>query len=390
MTTMTLSHHRIQHAVEVDLPLLGAAFALLCFGLVMVTSASIDVAEVRNQQALFYFWRHSAYILIGLFCGFVMLRVPLRWWHEQSWVLLAIAMTVLLAVLIPGIGKTVNGSTRWISLGIINVQPSEIAKVCMVIYTASYLVRRMDEVRGSWWGFIKPLLVLMIVALLLLMEPDFGALVVIMAAVVGMIFLSGVALKHFGALLIMCVSSVALLAVSQPYRLKRLTAYTDPWADQFNSGYQLTQSLIAFGRGELTGVGLGNSVQKLFYLPEAHTDFVFAIIGEELGLIGVLVTLGLYGLLLWRGMSIAKSAERSGQLFNAYVGYGITLLLGVQALINLGVNTGLLPTKGLTLPLISYGGSSLIISCLCVGILLRIRAELGAEEKSKNKSQEGA
>ncbi|OZG72035.1 putative lipid II flippase FtsW [Hahella sp. CCB-MM4] len=383
MTTMTLSHHRISHAVEVDLPLLGAAIALLAFGLVMVTSASLDVADVRNHQALYYFWRHGAYILIGLFVGFAMLRVPLRWWHEQSWVLLAIALAVLLAVLIPGIGRTVNGSTRWVGLGIINIQPSEIAKVCMVIYTASYLVRRMDEVRGSWWGFIKPLLVLMLVALLLLMEPDFGALVVIMSAIVGMIFLSGVALKHFGALLVMCVSSVALLAISQPYRLKRLTAYTDPWADQFNSGYQLTQSLIAFGRGELTGVGLGNSVQKLFYLPEAHTDFVFAIIGEELGLIGVLVVLALYGVLLWRGMSIARSAEKAGQLFNAYVGYGITLLLGVQALINLGVNTGLLPTKGLTLPLISYGGSSLIISCLCVGILLRIRAELGSASESE-------
>ncbi len=388
MTTMTLSHHRVSHSVEVDLPLLGSAVALLALGLVMVTSASIDVAEARNQQALYFFWRHGAYILIGLFVGFAMLRVPLRWWHQQSWLLLAIAMVALAAVLIPGIGKTVNGSTRWISLGFINIQPSEVAKVCLVVYTASYLVRRMDEVRESWWGFSKPLLVLMLAALMLLMEPDFGALVVILSAVVGVIFLSGVTLKHFGALLVVCITSVALLAVSQPYRLKRLTAYTDPWADQFNSGYQLTQALIAFGRGEWTGVGLGNSVQKLFYLPEAHTDFVFAIIGEEFGLIGVVLIIGLYSFLIWRGLSISRAAERAGQLFNAYVGYGISLLIGVQALINLGVNTGLLPTKGLTLPLISYGGSSLIVSCLCVGILLRIRAELGeAEAKSHDEGR---
>ncbi|WP_431688025.1 putative lipid II flippase FtsW [Hahella sp. NBU794] len=386
MSTLTLTASKNTQTMTLDMPLLGSALALAAIGLIMVTSASVDFADDANGQALYYMWRHLSYLLAGVAVGFVILRLPLQWWHKQSWILLVVALGFLVAVLIPGIGRTVNGSTRWISLGVINIQASEIAKVCLAIYTASYLVRRLDEVRGSWWGFAKPLLVLTLVALLLLMEPDFGALVVTMCAVVGMIFLSGVALSRFAALLMFCVGSVALLAVSQPYRLKRLTAYTDPWADQFDSGYQLTQALIAFGRGEWSGVGLGNSIQKLFYLPEAHTDFVFAIIAEELGLLGSLLIIVLFGVLLWRGMHVSRMAERAGQLFNAYTGYGVTLLLGGQALINLGVNTGLLPTKGLTLPLISYGGSSLIISSLCVAILLRIGSEAVSGEQNEETS----
>lgn len=376
--------------IELDIPLLVVAIILLVTGLVMVASASVDIAEARNQQALYYFWRHSAYLIVGICAGFAFLRLPMRWWHEQSWALLAFALFLLVLVLVPGIGKTVNGSTRWLGLGIINVQASEIAKLCLVIYTASYLVRRFDQVRESWWGFSKPLLVLMLVAFLLLLEPDFGALVVTMSAVIGVIFLSGVRIKHFAALLAVGSVSVGMLAVSQTYRLKRLTAYIDPWADQYDTGYQLTQALIAFGRGEWFGVGIGNSVQKLFYLPEAHTDFVFAIIGEELGLAGVLAVILLYAFLLWRGLDIARRAERAGQKFNALAGYGLTLLIGVQTLINLGVNTGLLPTKGLTLPLISYGGSSLIVSCVCIGVLLRIYMELPEENQHQSKSGEMA
>ena len=371
----------------IDYALLLVAFTLALVGLVMVTSASVDVAEAQNQGALYYFWHHSAYLLVGICAGFAVLSLPVRWWDEQSWLLLAFALLLLMLVLIPGVGKTVNGSARWLTIGFINIQPSEIAKVFLVVYTASYIVRHFDQVKESWWGFVKPLLVLILVAVLLLLEPDFGALVVTLSAVIGMIFLSGVRITHFSALLAVCACSIGMLAVSQAYRLERLTAYIDPWANQYDTGYQLTQALIAFGRGEWFGVGIGNSVQKLFYLPEAHTDFVFAILGEELGLAGVLVIIGLYALLLWRGLKTGRRAELAGQKFNALVAYGITLLLSVQTLINLGVNTGLLPTKGLTLPLLSYGGSSLIVSCICIGLLLRVYMEIPASTGELNQTE---
>ncbi|WP_197472556.1 putative peptidoglycan glycosyltransferase FtsW, partial [Oleiphilus sp. HI0067] len=242
-------------------------------------------------------------------------------------------------------------------------------------YLAGYLVRRHDEVRQSWWGFTKPMLVLTIAAFLLLSEPDFGATVVIGAAFMGMIFLSGAKLHQFGVLVVACLLIVVALIWSQPYRMERLIGYTDPWADQFGAGYQLTQSLIAFGRGEILGVGLGNSLQKQFYLPEAHTDFVFAILAEEFGLIGSLIVVALFSWLIYRAFKIARVAEKAGLLFHAYFSYGIAILLGVQASINLGVNMGLLPTKGLTLPLVSYGGSSLIISIAAIAILLRVHHE---------------
>jgi len=375
--------------VQFDWALLLTALSLLAVGVVMVTSASVALAGDLNQQVLNYFWRHLVYLFLGLVAAWAVTQVSMQWWYQQSWWLLAMALVLLVLVLIPGIGKTVNGSTRWLNLGVISVQVSEVAKLCLIFYTAGYLVRRAEQVRASWWGFIKPLLVLMLVALLLLLQPDFGALVVTMAGVVGIIFLSGVRLKYFLALLLACIGSISVLAVSQSYRLERITAYIDPWADQYDTGYQLTQALIAFGRGEWFGVGLGNSVQKMFYLPEAHTDFVFAIVGEELGLLGVLIIIGLYAFLLGRALYIAVSAQQAGQQFNSLVAYGIALLLGIQSLINLGVNTGLLPTKGLTLPLISYGGSSLIISCVCVAILLRIHRELPQVDGPKP-AREGA
>jgi len=368
---------------NIDKALILAAILIIITGVIMVTSASIALSEDSGQHALNYFWRHLVYLSAGLLVACFVLHLPMTWWQQKSSLFLLGALFLLVLVLVPGIGKTVNGSTRWLDFGVISVQVSELAKLCMIFYTASYLVRRFDQVKASWWGFVKPLLVLLLVSVLLLLEPDFGALVVIMASVVGMIFLSGVCFKHFATLLAVCIGSVSFLAVSQSYRLQRITAYIDPWADQYNSGYQLTQALIAFGRGEWFGVGLGNSVQKLFYLPEAHTDFVFAIIGEELGLLGVLGVIGLYAFILWRGMNIARLADLAGQRFNALVAYGVTLLLGIQALINLGVNTGLLPTKGLTLPLISYGGTSLIVSCMCIGLLLRIQLELPAVQDKR-------
>ena len=358
-----------------DKVLLIVSLGLLVIGLVMIASASIDVADVRNSNPFYYFSRHATFIVLGLLVGAAAYCVPINWWQQNAWFLLSASLFLLVLVILPGIGKTVNGSTRWIGLGSINVQPSEIAKLFLVAYLAGYLVRRHDEVRASWWGFTKPMLVLTVAAFLLLSEPDFGATVVIGAAFMGMIFLSGARLHQFGVLVVVCLIVLMLLVWSQPYRMERLVGYTDPWADQFGSGYQLTQSLIAFGRGEIFGVGLGNSLQKQFYLPEAHTDFVFAILAEEFGLIGSIAIVCLFSLLVFRAFKIARKAEKKDMLFHAYFSYGIAILLGVQASINLGVNMGLLPTKGLTLPLVSYGGSSLVVSIACIAILLRVNHE---------------
>jgi cell division protein FtsW len=278
-------------------------------------------------------------------------------------------------VLIPGVGREVNGSRRWLSLGVLTLQSSEIAKLCVIIYLAGYLVRRQQEVREQWSGFIKPMVVLFAVTLLLLLEPDFGATVVTVGTAFAMIFLAGVRLGHFLLVILGSMLALVLLVYIEPYRMQRLITFMDPWADQFNTGYQLTQSLIAFGRGEWFGVGLGNSVQKLFYLPEAHTDFVFAIFAEEFGLLGALTVIGLFSTLIARILQIGRRAEHKQQLFSAYVAFGVALMISAQVFINIGVNIGLLPTKGLTLPFLSYGGSSLIVCCMALGIVFRINRE---------------
>lgn len=362
-------------AKSYDECLVVVAFSLLLIGLIMIASASIDVADVRNNNPFHYVMRHSIFIVLGVIAGLVVFKLPILWWHKTGWIALSVSLLMLIVVLLPGIGKTVNGSTRWISLGSLNIQPSEIAKLLLVSYLAGYLVRRRAEVMVSWWGFAKPILILGVASVLLLMEPDFGATVVIGSAFLGMIFLSGAKLGQFVLLISACLAAAYGLIQSSPYRLARLTGYTDPWADQFGSGYQLTQSLIAFGRGDWAGVGLGNSIQKQFYLPEAHTDFVFAILAEEFGLIGTLVVVALFSVLVYRALKIGYLAEQQNHLFSAYFAYGIALLIGVQSFINIGVNMGLLPTKGLTLPLVSYGGSSLVVTCMCVGVLARISSE---------------
>jgi len=358
-----------------DAPLMFVTSMLLIVGLIMIASASVDIADVRNGNPFHYVIRHGIFIVLGLIAGLFTYQLPSLWWQKMGWLALSLSLLMLLIVIFPGIGKTVNGSTRWISLGSLNIQPSELAKLLLVSYLAGYLVRRREEVMTSWWGFAKPMMVLGLVAILLLSEPDFGATVVIGSAFLGMIFLSGVKLGQFILLVGACLSAGVALIYSQPYRLKRFIGYTDPWADQFGSGYQLTQSLIAFGRGDWSGVGLGNSIQKQFYLPEAHTDFVFAILAEEFGLIGTLVVVCLFAVLVYRALRIGYLAEKQQQLFSAYFAYGIAILFGVQAFINMGVNMGLLPTKGLTLPLVSYGGSSLIVSCMCIGVLARINRD---------------
>lgn len=320
--------------------------------------------------------------------------MPVSWWERSGWLLLGIGLLVLVLVLTP-MGRTVNGSTRWIPLGLFNVQVSEVAKLCLIAYLAGYVVRRRDELLNTWAGFLKPLVVLGLASVLLVIQPDFGATVVLVTAAAGMIFLSGVRLTRFAPLIGILAVLGTILVVTQPYRLKRVVSYLDPWKDQFDTGYQLTQSLIAFGRGEWVGVGLGNSIQKLFFLPEAHTDFIFAIIAEEFGLLGALIVLGLFTALVVSGFVIARRADKAGMPFGACFSYGLTLLMGLQAGINMAVSTGLLPTKGLTLPLVSYGGSSLLITCIGIGVLARVEIERldkvrMSSEKTRNKPRGGA
>ncbi len=376
--------------IDLDFAMLAGCLALLGLGLVMITSASSEVAAVQSGNPLYHMFRHLVYVAIGLFaCGATML-VPIATWQRMGFMMLLGAFGLLVLVLVPGIGREVNGSMRWIGFSFFNVQPSEIAKVFVVIYLAGYLVRRQTEVRESWMGFFKPFIVLLPMAGLLLMEPDFGATVVMMGAAAAMLFLGGVGLFRFSLMVVLAVVAVFVLVQAQPYRMARLITFTDPWSDQFGSGYQLTQALIAFGRGEWLGVGLGNSVQKQFYLPEAHTDFVFSVLAEELGVVGSLVTIALFVFVTVRALYIGLWAEKAKQFFAAYMAFGLAFLWIGQFLINIGVNVGLLPTKGLTLPFLSYGGSSLVICCACVGLLLRIewesRTHLGSEEHEFNES----
>jgi cell division protein FtsW len=354
--------------------LVVSAFALLVIGVVMISSASMDVAAATMGNAYHYVLRQVIFALMGCAAALVAVNVPISWWERSGWLLLAIGMASLALMMTP-LALTVNGSTRWLPLGLFNVQVSEIAKLCLIAYLAGYVVRRREELINTWPGFLKPILVLIVATLLLLMQPDFGATVVLVTASAAMIFLSGVRLNRFVPLIVLLAASGVGLVVSEPYRLKRVVSYLDPWQDQFNTGYQLTQSLIAFGRGEWTGVGLGNSIQKLFFLPEAHTDFIFAIISEEFGLLGALFVLFLFVALVVSGFVIARRAEKAGMPFAACFSYGISMLIGLQAGINMAVSTGLLPTKGLTLPLVSYGGSSLMVTCACLGILARVEME---------------
>lgn len=380
--------------VDLDFPLLLGCLVLLGLGLVMVTSASSEVGAAQASGALHYGMRQASFLLIGLVVGTLVLLVPVATWQRLGWMLLAAAFCLLILVL--AVGREINGSIRWIPLGPLNLQASEVAKVFVVVYLAGYLVRRQEEVRESWSGFLKPIAVLIPMAVLLLLEPDFGATVVLLGAAAGMLFLGGVGLVRFGLSAGLAVGVVWLLVKTQPYRVARLTTFTDPWSDQFGAGYQLTQALIAFGRGEWFGVGLGSSIQKQFYLPEAHTDFVFAILAEELGMIGALGTLALLVFVCVRALYIGLWAEQAKQHFAAYVAYGLAILWIGQILINIGVNVGLLPTKGLTLPFLSYGGSSLMICCVSLAMLLRIdweRRQLlgGAQEdvSEKDLAEEG-
>lgn len=354
--------------------LLSAGF-LFCIGLIMVGSASMGVADANYGNPFYFFTRHLIYLAIGLTAAAVVSQVPMETWNRYSYWLFLGALVLIVMVLIPGIGRRVNGSMRWIGMGGLTIQPSELLKFAGVLAMAAYLWRRQEEVRSHWMGFGKPMIFVSISVGLLLAEPDFGASMVIVIAIMVMLFLAGSPIAYY-LMLSAGLSIVAVvIMIAEPYRMKRLMAFTDPWADQYNSGYQLVQSLIAFGRGDWFGVGLGHSVQKLFYLPEAHTDFVFAVYAEEFGLMGVLLLLLAMVTLVTTGLRIGQRAERAGQMFSGYVAYGLSVTIGVQAAVNIGVNIGLFPTKGLTLPLVSYGGSSLVMMFVVLAVLLRIDAE---------------
>lgn len=367
--------HARPRRFELDYVLLGTCGALLTLGLVMMTSASIAIADRQLGDPLFYLERQALGVALGLGAAALAMWIPVQVWERMAMPLLLVAFLLLILVLIPGIGHEVNGSRRWLRLAGMSFQVSELARVLLLTYLASYIVRRQAELKEDLRGFLKPLAILVGASGLLLLEPDFGAATVLMTTGLALLFLAGVKLRHFFALVALAAAGMALVAVTSAYRVQRLTTFLDPWKDPFDSGFQLTQSLIAIGRGELFGVGLGASVQKLFYLPEAHTDFVFAVLAEELGLVGVAVTLALFVVLMWRAFGISRLAAEAGLPFQAYLAAGFGIWLGLQTFINIGVNMGLLPTKGLTLPLMSYGGSSMLVTIGWLGLLLRIHHE---------------
>jgi len=365
-----------------DRALLFVVMAILALGLVMVGSASINIAASQFDQPLHYFNRQTIYALIGLSVGWWVVSVRLSFWQNIAPLLLVSGIVLLVLVLIPGIGREVNGSRRWLPFGPINVQVAEFIKLFAIIYIADYLQRHHGQLKGSFFKVLAPLVLLAVAAGLLIVQPDLGSVVVILSTVLAMLFLGGARLDVFAALtglLAICFSAAVYFA---PYRMLRLQSFLDPWADPFGSGFQLTQALIAFGRGDWLGVGLGSSMQKLFYLPEAHTDFLYSILAEELGLVGAMSVIVLFFIFIWRALAIGRAAELAGQVFGAQMAYGIGIWLGLQACVNMGVNMGALPTKGLTLPLMSYGGSSLVIVCVAIALLLRVDIETRFPEKA--------
>lgn len=358
-----------------DVWLIVALVALVSLGLVMVTSASISIAARNQAHELYYFWRQLGAFGLGGLLGYWVFRQPLKRWLRLSGFALIIGIAMLVAVLLPGIGHEVNGSMRWLNTGLFTIQASEPVKLAVIVYVAGYLVRHQAQVQRDFIGFIKPVLVLTGVAGLLLLEPDFGAAAVLFSTTLGMLFMGGVPVLRFLGWGVAALVMLASLAVLAPYRMQRLMTFRDPWSDPFDTGFQLTQALIAFGRGEWTGVGLGNSVQKLFYLPEVHTDFIFAVVGEELGLVGTVSVIGLFVFFVWRILHVGGRAEQAGLRFGANIAYGVALLIGLEAFVNIGVNMGILPTKGLTLPFISYGSNSTVMLCCAMALVFRVAYE---------------
>jgi cell division protein FtsW len=365
---------------RIDPVLLFAAIALAAFGLVMVASSSIAIANGAGVPPFYFVARHAVFLAIGAALALAFVWTPTARLEQSSRLMMLLGFLLLLAVFVPGLGHRVNGATRWINLGVTKFQAVEVVKLIVIVYLAGYLVRFGSQVRTSLLGTIKPLGIAALIVGLLLVQPDFGSAALILAIVIGMIWLAGARFRDVTGLALLGTPVMAIAALAEPYRIKRLTSFLDPWADPFNDGFQLSQALIAIGRGEWFGVGLGASIQKLYYLPEAHTDFILAVIAEELGLAGVVIVLALFALLAGRAFALGLRAVEKGLPFAGYVAFGIALWIGVQALVSVGVNLGVLPTKGLTLPLISSGGSSLLMMCAAIGVLLRISMETSRRE----------
>jgi cell division protein FtsW len=366
-----------------DIPLLVAALALAAIGVVMVTSASIAVADGSHVGAFYYLKKHIGFLVGGCILAGIAMRTELKVIEKHSTLLLLLGVIGLLLVFVPGFGMRINGARRWINLFVTSFQPVEAMKVILVAYLSSYLVRHREGVEYELFGVVKPIGVAGFIVLLLLAQPDFGSAALVVATTVGMVWLAGARMRNLVLLALPLVPLLIYAATAEDYRIKRLTSFLDPWKDPFNDGFQLTQALIAVGRGEWLGVGLGSSVQKLFYLPEAHTDFILAVLAEELGLAGIATVIGLYVVLVGRGLYIGLKGVELGHRFSGYVAYGISLMLGFQAMVSIGVNLGVLPTKGLTLPLISSGGSSVLMTCCMVGVLLRATFEINRAEDAR-------
>jgi len=366
---------RLQPAAEYDRSLVGTTVALLALGLVMVYSSSIAMAEASRHtgyQSTYFLLRHGLFVSLSIGMAAFAFQVPMRIWQRYAPSLFVLGMSLLVLVLVPGFGREVNGSQRWLPLGVLNLQPSELMKLFVVLYAADYTVRKAAYMGSFKKGFAPMLVVMLFVGGLLLREPDFGAFAVITVIAMGLLFLGGMNWRLFAGLAVLLVLGFVVLILTSPYRMQRILGFMDPWSDPYGRGYQLSHALIAFGRGEWLGVGLGGSVEKLFYLPEAHTDFLLAVIAEELGLAGVATVIALFGWLVLRAFAIGQQAATLERLFSALVAQGIGLWIGVQAIINMGVNMGVLPTKGLTLPLMSFGGSAIAANCCALAILLRI------------------
>ncbi len=372
-------------SIHVDYYLLAICGGLLAMGFIFVTSSSLHLGEKITQNYLHYPVRQFIHIILGLIVAAVVAHIPLRIWEQSSGWLFILGLTLLVFVLIPGIGIKVNGSVRWLSIAGLRIQVSEIVKFFSVIYMAGYVTRHQEHVEQSTYGLVKPLLLFSVACLLLLMEPDFGSAVVILVIAMGIMYLGGARLWQFLIIIAVVLVLAMLLVYFSPYRWARVTGFIDPWADAQNTGFQLVQALIAFGRGEVFGVGIGSGIQKLFYLPEAHTDFLFSVLAEEMGLVGVTSIILLFSLLLCHSFDLAVKAEQADEKFASFIAYGLGIWFGFQAFVNMGVNMGILPTKGLTLPLMSYGGGSMIVMCAAMALLSRVHTEIKQKKQKQVK-----
>ena len=361
--------------------LLCVALALTGLGVVMVASSSMPYAMSNGSSPFYYLIRHLIFLAMGIAIGLVLMRIEMKRIEQHSQALLLLCFVLLVAVFVPGIGKTVNGARRWLNFGISNFQVVEAVKLMLIIWLSSYLVRHRDAIGDSWKALLKPLMVAGALVGLLLIQPDFGSALLLLAITGGMVWLGGARIRNLAIPALAGLAVMSFVVMLEPYRVRRLTSFSNPWADALDSGYQLVQALIAIGRGDMTGVGLGGSILKLDYLPEAHTDFIFAVTAEELGFIGVCFVITLFALFTWRALRIGMRCMEMRLPFGGYCAFGIGLWVSLQAFVSMGVNMGILPTKGLTLPLISSGGSSVLMTCAAVGLLLRISCELDRAER---------